>query len=229
MLELPPLHGGRRCKKGEYAELSVGLNDYFRSLVDEAMDYARYTTRKQLESETVHEFALKLQDLAARVNVTRDSIAYRHQFLSGLRDREFAKKAMVDGMQMRQILQQAGRMEQAAGAEGVKPWSEEPQRQAVVMAVESKPRKFGGDGKFGKKRPGQGRSDQAAAKWRKCGTCGRREHPSGEPCPALGKRCLSCGTMGHFASVCSGRVKMDTDSGAKQEVNEVVKEEVKVR
>lgn len=106
MLELPPMHGGRRVKQGEYVELISGVSDYFHSLVDETTDFARYTTRKQQGSEPVHEFALKLQDLAARVNVARDSIGYRHHFLAGLRDRDFAKKAMVEGMQMGQILRQ---------------------------------------------------------------------------------------------------------------------------
>lgn len=120
-------------------------------------------------------------------------------------------------------------MEQAAAAENVKPWQEESQRQAEVMAVESKPRKFRNDGKYGNKRPAQWKGEQTSNKMRKCGACGRREHLQGEVCPAVDKRCLCCGAIGHFANSCIKRVKTSAGQKAKQEISECDREEAKVR
>lgn len=138
MLSLPPMHGDRTCRDGQYAELSKGLNLYFRTLVDETTDFARYNARKQVQGESVHQFALKLRDLAIRVGVSHDSIAFRHQFLAGLTNRELAKKATEDGSPISTVIQQAGRIEQATEVNEAKPWLDPGHQLAVIAAVSSK-------------------------------------------------------------------------------------------
>ena len=51
--------------------------------------------------------------------------------------------------------------------------------------------------------PLRGRSkgvNQSARNCGSCGKCGRSHVP--RQCPAYGKRCLKCGNLGHFASLC---------------------------
>lgn len=62
MLGLPPNRSGGEMI-GEYARLSCGLNEYFRTLVDEDTDYTRFIERKQMHKEGVNQFAVKLRDL----------------------------------------------------------------------------------------------------------------------------------------------------------------------
>lgn len=134
MLSLPPMHRNRYCPSGEYEDLSEGLNAYFRTLVDESTDFSRYNARKQQANESVHTYAIKLCDLATRVGVARDSISFRHQFLSGLVDRDLAKKATLEGTEVGIVIQQAGRAEQAREAEQAI-GAEHVGQQPVVMAM----------------------------------------------------------------------------------------------
>lgn len=112
MLRLPPMHEGRTLHASEYVALSEGLNEYFRTLVDESTDYARYCARKQGTDESVHTYIIKLYDLALRVGIPRDSVGFRHQFIMGLSNRDLARKATVSGLSISQILDRAGRIEQ---------------------------------------------------------------------------------------------------------------------
>lgn len=138
MLGLPPMHGGRSFHRGDYIELSSGLNDYFRTLVDESTDFARYSARRQQPGESVHEFAIKLRDLAHRVKIAHESIGFRHQFLSGLTNRTLAKKATEEGMSIGSTIEQAGRIEQAVEAEEPRRWMEPNNGEALVSNISSK-------------------------------------------------------------------------------------------
>lgn len=207
MLSLPPMHGSRVYRHGDYTELSMGLNEYFRTLVDETTDFARYNARKQLQRESVHQYAMKLRDLALRVNVGHDSIAFRHQFLAGLANRQLAKKSTEDGTPLNEILRQAGRIEQSAEMEEEKPWQNSGNQMAGVSALsESKGWKENSQRAGFKRYASKGRDKQS--KWKKCATCGRRSHDAGRVCPAAGKICLNCGRSDHFAVTCSRQTKM---------------------
>lgn len=170
MLHLPPMHGERTLAGAQYTELSAGLNDYFRALVDESTDYARYTSRKQLPGESVHDFAVKLRDLAASVSVGHETVAFRHQFLSGLSNRVLAKKATEEGtarMPISEVIQQAGRIEQAQEAEEAKPWSEQlPTATPMVMELDGRSRPGPVKGPLaGKKRRFGEKSANRQTKW----------------------------------------------------------------
>lgn len=165
MLQLPPMHVGRVCREGEYAELSRGLNDYFRTLVDESTDFARYNIRKQLSGESVHQFAMKLRDLAIRVNIGHETIGFRHQFLMGLSNRALARKANEEGLSIGEIIQQAGRIEQATEIVEPNSWESAGDGQAAVLALaESKGNKKQYT-KPGTKRRVQSRGESPQRKW----------------------------------------------------------------
>lgn len=201
MLRLPPMRGDD-LHEGGYQELSQGLNDYFRSLVDESTDFARYNERKQLPNESVHQFAIKLRDLAIRVKVSHDSIGFRHQFLAGLANRPLAKKATEEGMSIGDVMQQAGRMEQVAAFEDAKGCGDGDFEGSRVLSVAAKKKWSKGFPKGEGKRKSSAGDNGPRGKWKQCGTCGQRQHEPGRACPAIGKECLKCGVSGHFARVC---------------------------
>lgn len=217
MLELPPMHGERSFCRGGYIELSSGLNDYFRTLVDESTDFARYSARKQQPGESVHEFAIKLRDLARRVKIAHESIGFRHQFLSGLANRSLATKATEEGMTIGKTIEQAGRIEQALEAEEPRRWMESSHGEASVSIISSKKNwvKKAAAGRAWK-RSGAGNGGSFRAKWKQCGTCGRRPHEAGMTCPAVGKSCMNCNGSGHFAAVCKMEPN-NTDYSPKEE------------
>lgn len=161
MLELPPLHRGEPGPHGEYKELSEGLNAYFRSLVDETTDFARYSERKQREGENVSRYLVDLRGLANRVGVAQESIGFRHQFLAGLADRSLAEKAAVDGLDIGIVLRQAGRIEQASEAKKKPQWVDEAQ-----------PRGHGGHGPRARRKRSENRIEEASFH-------GRERRPSG--------------------------------------------------
>lgn len=156
MLRLPPMHGDGLLDDSGYEWLSKGLNDYFRSLVDESTDFARYNDRKQLLGESVHQFAIKLRDLAIRVKVAHDSIGFRHQFLAGLANRPLARKATEEGMTIGDVMQQAGRMEQATAFEEAKGFGEGDPGHSRVLAIADKKGWTKGFSKGGRKRKSSG-------------------------------------------------------------------------
>lgn len=204
MLKLPPLHEGSGDKGQLYKALSSGLNDYFYSLVDETMTFARFTDRKQKHGESTNDYAIALRQLAQGVGIVHGSVAFRHQFLSGISNRPLAGRAVEEGLSISEVIQRAGRIEQSSEAFKENSWAQ-PARQAEVMAISSaEPWKsrVGGN----KRKPFSG--DKGPQKKKKqCGTCGRNEHQDGRVCPAIGKSCLKCGGENHFASVCKSERK----------------------
>lgn len=216
MLSLPPMHNGRPCREGEYTELSKGLNRYFRTLVDATTDYARFTARKQLPNESVHQFAIKLRDLGLRVEVAHESIGFRHQFMSGLANRTLAKKATEEGLSIGGVIQQAGRMEQAAEAESNRQWAEPSFHQATVAAMSAKKEWTKSQPSRGSKRSFSGRDASSSRKQKQCGKCARRPHEEGQTCPAVGKSCLNCGGENHFAAVCSKKTGVNVIGGSRK-------------
>lgn len=195
MLKLPPMHVSQQPESALYGILTKGLNDYFRTLVDESSEYARYTARKQAAGESVHHFAMKLRELGERVGVAYDSIPFKHQFVAGLANREFAVKAKEDGLLIGVILERAGRMEQDAEAE--KKWAQTDRHGESVMKLTA--------GKEWKKpfpeRKRRRSPQRLPTGTNKCSGCGLT-HVKGQKCLAIGKKCLKCGKMNHYARVC---------------------------
>lgn len=218
MLKLPPMHSGQTpSDAGLYAELSKGLNDYFRTLVDESTEFARYTARKQATGEGVHKYAMKLRELGERVGVGYDSIPFKHQFIAGLSNREFAIRAKQDGLKIGVILERAGRMEQEAEAE--KQWAQTDRHGESVMRIASeKDWKKPMPGRKRKRSP-QHASSNRSTESGKCPNCGLA-HFKGHGCPATGKKCLKCGRMNHFARTCRSEPTIDAVVGQRKWKND---------
>lgn len=215
MLELPPLHGEKLLRRGLYEELSAGLHSYFRTMVDESTDFARYSARKQNEGETIHDYALALRDLGLRVGIGHDSVGFRHQLIGGLKDKVLAKQAKVEFLQIGELIQRAGRMEQAAEADKMIAQTSSGLLGQSVLAVSSK-REVSMKYRAHKRNAS---ADGGGSGWKfgKCGSCGRRKHERGESCPAVGRECRECHKLNHFAAVCGKKGKGNSAGGEAKE------------
>lgn len=111
LLSLPSMHSGGWIAN-EYQELSIGLNNFFRGMVDESVDYSRFHDAKQGENEDIHKYTLRLRGLATCIDVSPALFAFRHQLLKGMRNREFAIKASDDNIPLRELIQISARKEQ---------------------------------------------------------------------------------------------------------------------
>lgn len=214
MLKLPPMHEGREFPSGEYQALSDGLNSYFRSLVDVSTDFSRYSARKQGEGEGAHDYAVKLRDLAKRVGIAHGSIGFRHQFLAGLTDRNLAKKATEDRLEISEVLERAGRIEQEAEVFGKSLTADDDQDEKVMQITSNKKWQTGSK----RKRSPGGKSRKMQRFSPQCTACGMI-HLNGRSCPAIGKSCLACGGLNHFAKVCrkAGKQAVEDKAGLKEE------------
>lgn len=219
ILGLPPTHAGGWSNGNEYESLSRGLNNYFRGMVDEAVDYARFHDAKQGLSEDIHRYTMRLRELAAGINVAPSSFGFRHQLLKGMRNRELAAEATDDNIPLGELIPIAARKEQREASEAKQKPEEawrafDPKRAEVAAVAESK--RFYTSTK--RKLPREREDDQPAGKSKQCRYCGGHQHTNKKSCPAYGKSCRDCGKPNHFAKVCEAKKK-----GAK--VNAVGSEE----
>lgn len=214
LLALPPMHRGGWESGTEYSELSRGLNSFFRGMVDESVDYARFHDAKQGVAEGIHDFTLRLRSLAAGTNTDPTSFAFRHQVLKGMKNQELAIKANDQGIPLGELIRIAARKEQRE-ASASNPWDNQRMAQPIVATVSSKG--YGQkQGRYASKRPASGSTDEGSvAKSGPCRYCGGRRHSDKKECPALGKECSGCGGKNHFVRVCekskAKRVSVVTD------------------
>lgn len=209
-LSLPPMHEGRERGENDYKVLSNGLNAFFRSLVDESTEIARYEARKQESGETARQFLMKLRELAGQVAVDHGSPHFRHRFLAGLANRDLAKRAIEEMLDLKTVVERAGRLEQEA----------EMARTAAVNTpavalVQGNPR-------LRPRRPANNKRSFEAMKdaAKKCQRCGRWKHVKEDSCPALGAACRLCNMVGHFAATCRTEPKAKVESGGKPKEEE---------
>lgn len=208
LLGLPPMQLHRQSSGNDYEELSLGLNQFFRGMVDESVDYTRFHEAKQEPGEGIHKYTLRVRGLAACVNIAPSSFAFRHQVLKGMRDRELAVKAADESIILSELIQTAARKEQRMTSEAVmksEPWRPAETRQPTVAALSGN--KDWKRNRAGKRSSQREPDNSSATKARACRYCGRRQHEDKTSCPAYGKECHECGGANHFAVVCEKKKK----------------------
>lgn len=209
LLQLPPQSNKPGGQGHEYGELSQGLNDFFRGMVDESVDHNRFYDSKQTVKESIHEFIFRLRTLAMTIGVEPNSFAFRLQFLKGMRNRELATRAGDENTPLKDIVQAAARREQREAIEASSRQSlfkemEQSGGSALVARVQEEKRAQG----F--KRPLSASHETSSTKAKPCNYCGGRQHRSKKECPAFGKSCNSCGKANHYAKVCQQEKKSKT-------------------
>lgn len=74
---------------------------------DESIDHYRFYDAKQTAKGSIHEFTFRLRTLAITFRVEPSSIAFKLQFLKGMRNRELSTKACDENIPLKGIVQGA--------------------------------------------------------------------------------------------------------------------------
>lgn len=210
LLGLPPSNKLPWASEREFSDLSIGLNKFFRAMVDESVDHARFHECKQEPKEGIHDYAMRLKRLATGINIDPASFSFRHQMLKGMRNKDLAIKASDDNIPLGDVIQTAARKEQREASEVTKkldPWQMVGDPQPLVAAFTA-----GKEWKSARppKRQAPSEVSSSSAKAKPCRYCGGRPHSDKRSCPAFGKDCRSCGLKNHFEKMCekkkAGRV-----------------------
>lgn len=184
------------------------LDKYFDGLSDRSVCLNEYFSLKQLPKEGAREWYTRLMRQATVVHLETDSAMIRNRFLTGLRDRDFARRAFVDAFPLGDTVDRAARAEIASATVDTPftPWNDGQQTAREVYAVESPAGERQGNGggpvktkSWQKNRPvPYGKRERPKPK---CGACGYVHR--GDACPAATRACNKCGDIGHFETVCT--------------------------
>lgn len=190
--------------------LMTNLNDYFRGLSDDAVNYNEFSSMKQKVGEAARDFHTRVVRQAEVCDLKQADSMIRNQFIQGMRDREHAKRSFTDGTLLEEIIAAASRNESVHQPEPLAVLTDssgEKQPMVVAAVSEQRGRRSGGAdrGRYERydSRRGQfGRTNnRKQGDGRPCSNCGNEVHRFGT-CPAKSRECRDCGKQGHFARMC---------------------------
>lgn len=221
---LQPNYGDTRC----YSALVKGMNDYFKTMTDTATEHEAFQAMTQASGESIVSFHARLAQKVRLCGYSpSDQIRFiLSQLLKGMENRELAMAARTYGHDANLIVRAATRVE-AFKAQGRATESSCSEVHAVERNQGSsrdgylvrKYRKVENNiGGAIKKIPEMRGSQQECGQGRRnrCWRCGFTFHKR-NVCPALGKRCNSCGRTGHYAAMCRTDIRQKRINNLQEE------------
>lgn len=223
-----------------YDRLVESLDEHFRGLTDESVDVKTFNTMKQGDSETALEYEFRLRQMAKRANETNLAMI-RTRYIDGMRDKDLAERAFVEGISFKDVVMMATRKEAIASTKkpDFSPWGGEPIAVSAIANVEprqviksetsrdwtpSRPRveprewidrrprfRRAQPAASGSFRRPDSRRPNAFENSSRCPKCGISQHRSTQ-CPADNSTCFNCGETGHFRQMCRKQVASIIDS-----------------
>lgn len=185
-----------------FDKMMSGLDEYFKSLSDTAMNVNYLHSMKQKAGEMASAFALRLQRQASVCSVDSDEVV-RSLFLKGMLDKAVAADAYRQGWTMDVTVHAASREEAS---------TKKPSSFAEVAAVSAGNEQQGIKRKPPRPSWNASKKIKVEAKGKPCSACGFRTHKDGS-CKATDKTCYKCGEQGHFARACNSKEVAAVDSG----------------
>ena len=183
---------------------------------------------RQADGESITHYVARLKSKASLCSFViscacQENVSYAEEMISqqlvtGLRDQQHQSKILSEASTLTTLKAKVERLqilettEEATTKLQVTTGSSAAQ-QSEAAAAKSKYKQE-------KSRPREDKSKKPPTT--RCKYCGRSSHPSGKSmerknCPAADKKCLSCGTEGHFRAVCL-KAKQSNASAAADEV-----------
>ncbi|XP_062556966.1 uncharacterized protein K02A2.6-like [Armigeres subalbatus] len=200
--DLQPNYRDPRC----YSKLVTGINNYFRSMTDTAAEHKAFQAMHQAAGESIVTFHARLIQKARLCGYSpADQVRFATaQLLKGMRNREMAMAARTYGYDASYIVQAGTRVEAyEAGQQSME--------RSNVHAINRK-RERSREKIFSKTRRTEEARDTGGKKTdregdnTRCWRCGFTFHKK-KTCPALDKKCNTCGRIGHFAGTCRRQSK----------------------
>lgn len=192
-----------------FDEMMTGLDDYFKSLSDTAMNVNYFHNMNQKAGELASAFALRLQRQTKVCAVDSDEVV-RSLFLKIILDKTIAGDAYRQGWSLNVTVHAATREEASV---------KKAPSFAEVAAITAEGARLGIKRNVNRPVWSSAKRPRTEAQGKTCVSCGFRSHKDGV-CKALDKTCYKCGRPGHFARACSKKevaaVNGDSpDSGTK--------------
>ncbi|XP_058814309.1 uncharacterized protein LOC131678289 [Topomyia yanbarensis] len=188
-----------------YATMVKNIDAHLKSMTDTAAEHEAFMNMRQSKDESAVAFHARLQEKVRLCGYSpNDQERFvRVQLLKGLTNRELAKAARTFGHETIYIVQSATRDEA---------YHTENATSSGISALAVSQRRSVSDGKFRKR---QNRNQDTGIRQRyvpytnkpglgrrfRCSKCNRMGHKQ-DLCPALNKKCNTCGMLGHFAVTC---------------------------
>lgn len=194
---------------GCYTRFVSNVDTHLKSMTDTSSEHEAFIGMYQMKGESVVTFHSRLTEKVRLCGYSPDDQDrfVRTQLLKGMRNRELAKTARTFGYDTNYIVQSAIRND--AYETDNRPDDNHEQAAYAVAHRDNEERRYGKNVPKAQSRVGSMGTDQKSARYgqgrrSRCSRCNRLSH-SGNPCPAVNKRCNSCGTVGHFAAACRKR------------------------
>lgn len=185
------------------------LDEYFKGLSDEAVNFNEFSNMKQKLGEAARDFHTRVVRQAEVCGIKQSQSMIRNTFIQGMRDREQAKRAFTDAIPIEEVISAATRRESLQHHESpiVILDGDDPKKMIEVDAISNRferRSKPAGRGKTEQQGKGQQWQPRKHSGSRPCPNCGIDVHRTGV-CPARDKECRECHKKGHFARVCRAK------------------------
>lgn len=178
-----------------YDDLIEALNERFKPQANVEFERYKFRQTKQAKEESIDQFHVRLIGLAKGCKFHSDVVEIKSQLITGCLDKSLRRQALREPDMTLEKFVQTARAFEASNQQSLQmEQSPEVNVNSVKQARGKGFRNFNKNGKSKQKK--------------ECYNCGGTyPHHKDKPCPAKGKQCHFCASIGHFASKCMKKKK----------------------
>lgn len=195
--------------KCTFSNLKEKIRDLYRPSANKTIVNYEFRLLRQKPEQSLSSFILEVSRAAERADFkcnnegcTVPTVMIRDQIIFGTNNEEFRKKALQEKWDLQNLKTNARTIEAAqAGMKRMAGLSDEEEKDLAVGPVR---RNMGRYSNKYRQKATRGKSDDERTRVARelCSKCGYKNCRGSEKCPANGKRCDTCGKIGHFRKMC---------------------------
>ena len=188
--ELDNIFQTLKPEKEDYKSAKIALDTYFTPKQNTIYETIVFRRTKQEANETIDQYCTRLRQLSAKCDFADDEREIKTQIIEGCLSSQLRRKALEKDRKLDELLELARSISLAES------------RATEVEAAATLPvNRVQSHKKMSDVRHGKQHTNRSLPKQKQCYHCGGT-YPHKTECPARGKKCISCGKLNHFASVC---------------------------